>query len=76
MPVAVSLNGEDVSNIIPVPCRVYMPRITSASPLFVSDSGGTTVELKGYGFEQIKRNGLVKLADSNALAKQLSGKKT
>jgi len=65
VPVSVSLNGGvDSSNVLPLSCRVNNPMILSASPLFVSEAGGTTVELRGTGFDQIKSRGLIKLNDA------------
>jgi len=65
VPVSVSLNGGvDSSNILPLSCRVNAPMILSASPLFVSEAGGTTIELQGTGFDQIKSRGLIKLNDA------------
>ena len=65
VPVALTLNGDDVSNVIPVSCWVHMPSVTSAHPLFVSNEGGTIVHLNGYGFEKIKGNSFVKLTGTN-----------
>lgn len=68
VPVAVSLNSIDVSNFVPLICRVSIPTISSASPLFVSDVGGTLITLRGYGFEQVRRDGFVKLSGNNCVA--------
>ncbi|KAL7555309.1 hypothetical protein ACHAWF_019001 [Thalassiosira exigua] len=66
VPISVSLNGADVSNVISLFCRVQMPTVLVASPLFLSNSGGTVVELKGHGFDVVPRDSHVMLGGNVA----------
>ena len=62
LPVGVALNGKDVSSLGYIFVQVHMPITTSISPLYAPDSGGSVIELTGYGFENIEQGlGYIKL---------------